>query len=219
RAPAARAEGGWDWGALAALGRDRRFVVLCGWTAAIACVMGQLVVPLSAHASAHSGLDDAQIGLLFTVNGALVVLLQHWATGLASRARLTAVAAAGCLLYAAGYSWVGFARGWGGLALGVAVVTLGEIAVSPALPALTANLAPAGEQGRYLGMFGLSWTLGNALGPVLGGYGLQWAGSRWIAAPWLAVGLLATASAWGFSRLGRDLSLAEEGLEPILEAA
>ncbi|MDE2492207.1 MAG: MFS transporter [Elusimicrobia bacterium] len=219
RAPAARAQGGWDWGALASLRRDRRFVELCALTAAIACVMGQLVAPLSAHASAHAALSDAQIGLLFTVNGALVVALQHAATRAASRWRLSAVSAAGCLFYAAGYAWVGFAGGWGGLAAGVGVVTLGEIAVSPCLPALTANLAPERERGRYLGMFGLSWTLGNAMGPLLGGYGFQWAGTRWIPAPWLAVGALALASGYGFKRLGRSLTAIEEGLEPALEAA
>ncbi len=219
RAPAARAEAGWDWGALASLRRDRRFVELCALTAAISCVMGQLVAPLSAHASAHAGLSDSRIGLLFTVNGALVVLLQHAATRAASRWRLSAVSAAGCLLYAAGYSWVGFAGGWGGLAAGVGVVTLGEVAVSPCLPALTANLAPERERGRYMGMFGLSWTLGNALGPLLGGYGFQWAGTRFIPAPWLAVGALALAAGYGFKRLGRRLTAAEDGLEPRLEAA
>jgi MFS family permease len=219
RAPAARAQGGWDWGALGALSRDRRFVELCALTGLIACVMGQLVVPLSAHASAHAGLSDAQIGLLFTVNGGLVVLLQHGATKAASTLRLSAASAVGCLFYAAGYAWVGFAAGWTGLAAGVAVVTLGEISVSPCLPALTANLAPAGESGRYLGAFGLSWTLGNALGPLLGGYGLQWAGARWVAAPWLGVAALACLAGFGFWRLGRNLSPVEDGLEPALEAA
>jgi MFS family permease len=199
----------------AALPRDGRFLRLCALSALVYCVMGQLVVPLSAHAVAHAGLSDAQVGLLFTVNGALVVLLQHAITGVLAGRSLARAAAAGCLFYAAGWSCVGFARGWWGLAAGVAIATLGEIVVSPSLQALAANLAPAESRGRYLGIQGLVTALGLALGPALGGLGQQV--FTWAPAPWLAVAALAVAAGAGVAGLERRLTAREQGMT-VLEA-
>jgi MFS family permease len=195
-----------------AVARDPRFFELSALSVLIACVMAQLVAPLSAHAVAHGGLDEAGVGLLFTVNGALVVLFQTTASALVSRTALTRAAAAGCLFYLAGWSWIGFARGWWPLALGMAIVTTGEIVVSPCLEALSANMAPARLRGRYLGFQGLAQTLGQALGPLLGGLGSEHLTGRSVPAPWLAAGALAGAASLGFRALGRRITVAEEGL-------
>jgi MFS family permease len=164
------------------------------------------------HATAHGGLTETEVGFLFAVNGALVVLFQQAATRVVSRVALTNAAAAGCLFYLAGWSWIGFARGWWPLALGMAIVTGGEIVVSPSLEALAANLAPHHLRGRYLGFQGLLQSLGQALGPLLGGIGFQhfpgWLGP----APWLAAAALAGAAGVGFNRLGRRLERVEQGL-------
>jgi MFS family permease len=34
----------------------------------------------------------------------------------------------------------------------------------------TANLAPADMRGRYMSIYGLTWSIGFGVGPVLGGY-------------------------------------------------
>jgi MFS family permease len=211
-APAARSGEGFAWSGTLLAARDPRFLELGIISLVIACSMAQLVAPMSVHATAHGGLTETQVGFLFAVNGALVVLFQQAATRAVSRVALTRAAAAGCLFYLAGWSWVGFARGWWPLAFGMAIVTTGEIVVSPSLEALAANLAPNRLKGRYLGFQGLLQSLGQALGPLLGGIGFQHFTGRLVPAPWLAAGALAGAAGWGFRRLGRRINTAEEGL-------
>lgn len=211
-APPVRTGEGFAWSGTLAAGRDGRFLELSVIGLMIATVMSQLVAPMSVHATAHGGLTESQVGLLFTVNGVIVVLLQRTATRLSARWPLTRAAAAGCLFYLAGWSWVAFARGWWPMALGMVIVTLGEIVISPSLEALSANLAPARLKGRYLGFQGLLQSLGQALGPLLGGLGFEHFAGRWTPAPWLAAGALAGAAGWGFRRLGRRLVDEEEGL-------
>ena len=211
-APAARSGEGFAWSGTLAAARDGRVLELGILSLVMACSMAQLVAPLSVHATAHGGLTETQVGFLFAVNGALVVLFQQKATRFVSRIPLTRAAAAGCLFYLAGWSWIGFARGWWPLALGMAVITTGEIVVSPSIEALAANLAPARLKGRYLGFQGLLQSLGQALGPLFGGLGFEHFSGRLTPAPWLAAGALAGAAGWGFHRLGRRINRTEEGL-------
>jgi predicted MFS family arabinose efflux permease len=209
--PAARGGERLDAAAVLSGLRDARFAEFCALTLVLAASMAQLVAPMSAHASSHGGLSEASIGLLFGINGGLVVLLQTRASRLVSGTRLTRALAAGCLFYAAGWALIGHARAWGAFAFGMAVVTVGEVVVSPAMNALAANLAPERLRGRYMGLFGLSYQLGHAAGPALGGWGHDHFTGRWTAAPWLAAGALAGVAGWGYRRLGRRLDPAHEG--------
>lgn len=187
-----------------AAGRDARFLRFCAWSLVLAIVTAQLVAPLSVHAVQFVGLTERQVGALFAINGVLVIL------GVVPAAQLpmslTAALAAGCGLYAAGYALVGFAPGFWTLALAMVVLTLGEIVVSPRMPTLTAELAPANLVGRYIGFQGLCFTGGQALAPLLGGAGLQHLSPRWTPAPWLIIGALGAAAAAGFSRFGRSVT-------------
>ncbi len=191
---------------------DRRFLRFCFYGFLIAAVMAQLVVSLSIHSVRYVGLSEAQVGRLFTLNGLLVVLGQSFISHRLKRHRLSAGLAAGCLFYAAGYAWVGFAGSLPLMVLAVSVVTLGELVVSPGLQALAANLAPEKYQGRYLGFHGLSLQLGHACGPLSGGLALQALSPHWSPAPWLLVSALAVVAAAGFHSFRRRLGPGEDGL-------
>lgn len=210
--PPARAGGAFIPAQLLGAARDRRFLLFCFWVLLISIVTTQLVVGLSIHSVAYAGLTEPQVGLLFTLNGLLVVFAQSWITGLARGRRLSAVQALGCLLYAAGYAWVGFSYGLPMMAAAMVLVTLGEIVLWPGTIALAANLAPERLRGRYLGFQGLAHQAGSALAPLLGGLGLQYLSPRWAPAPWLCLGAVGIFSAAGFWRFGRRLSLVEEGV-------
>lgn len=205
---------------------DRRFARLCGWVVVLGVVMSQLVAPLSVYAVTVAGVAPERVGFLFTINGGLVVLLQppvsRWARG----ARISSVMALGALFYAAGYAVVGLASSFSGLAAAMVVLTLGETAVTPGQSALAANLAGAGEAGRYTGLIGFSHQVGSALGPLLGGVMLERLSPRSQAAPWLVISLLALASWAGLRGLGRRLDEGEDGFRrmplagaPLAEAA
>lgn len=195
--------------------RDERFLSFSLFALLIGMVMAQLVVPLSVHAVTYGGLTDQQVGLLFSVNGLMVVATQNLVTRLIARGRLSMALAAGCLLYAAGYASVGFSYGLPALAASMALVSLGEVTVSPSLQALMANLAPEDLKGRYVGFASFTEQLGVAAGPLLGGALQQSLSPRWPAAPWLAVCAVGLLAAAGFARFGRRLTPREEGLKDL----
>lgn len=218
-APPTREREGFDGLAMFSVARDPRYLRLSLLTAALGLMMAQLIAPLSVHAVEHGGLSETQLGALFAVNGALVVLLQRAATSAVLGSRLTAAATVGCLFYAAGWPFIGFVSGWWALAAGMAVVTMGEVTLSPTMNALAANLAPDRNRGRYLGFHGLSYQLGHAAGPLLGGLGAEHLSGRWTPAPWVAAGAMAGACGWGFHLMGKNLSADEQGLSRDKENA
>lgn len=207
-------------------GVDARFARMCVFTFVLGTVMSQLVAPLSVHAVRFGGVLPSRVGLLFSLNGFLVVALQAPLAKALRGRRISRALWAGGLLYAVGYAAVGRAEGFAGLAAAMVVITLGEITVSPGLSALSANLASPGELGRYAGLSAFAQQAGSAMGPLLGGLGLQYLSPRHPAAPWLVVALLALVAATGFRSMGGRLSDDEDGFkrapavrEPVLEAA
>ena len=212
--PRLRPESHFSWGELWSVSADARFTRFCGYGLLISMVMAQLTVALAVHSVRYVGLTEAQVGLLFTLNGAVVVLTQTSISRGLRRVRLSAMLALGSLFYAAGYGWAGFAPSFALMAVAVTVVTLGEVTVSPALQTLAANLAPEKLKGRYMGFQGLGIQLGAACGPLVGGLGLQLLSPRWSPGPWLIIAALGVLAALGFKRFGKELREDEDGLPP-----
>ncbi len=139
----------------------------------IGAVMGHLIVPMSLYASETLGISPKGIGLLFSLNGGMVVLFQVWLIHSLRRRRLSHILVWGALAYAAGYASLAWALGLKSLELAVAVITLGEMAIAPSLSALASNLSSPKERGRALGATGFFHQMGYALSPLIGGLGLQ----------------------------------------------
>lgn len=173
-------------------------------TFALQLVISQLIVPLSLYATTSGGYTAAQVGILFSLNGGIVVALQIPAARLAGRWPLTVQLWVGALLYFVGYSLIGWTSSFGQLAACIVIVTIGEVIVSPAQLALTSKLAPAGRTGRYMGVYGFFQTSAWSLGPVYGTIILEWLG----ASPklcWLLISSLALVSMVGYILLHRKL--------------
>jgi predicted MFS family arabinose efflux permease len=194
---------------------DVRFFRFSLLACLIATVMAQLVVSLSVHSVTFLGLSEREVGLLFTLNGVIVIFLQNAVARSLRRHPITLALAGGSLLYAAGYLSVGLARSFAALAAAITVVSLGEIVVSPGIHALAANLAPKKLEGRYLGFHGLMFQAGHSMGPMVGGLGLRYLSPRWLGGPWMVVSGLAAAASLGFFRFGRHVGNNEQGLEPL----
>lgn len=119
------------------------------------------------------GLPSTVVGLLFAVNTLLLVILQVPASGLLDRFRPTRLLGYGSLGYVAFFGacllapQVGTsARVWV-LVAGMAVYTLGEIAVTQSALVLLTSLAPASAQGSYLAFHQIIVGFTTALSPVL----------------------------------------------------
>jgi MFS family permease len=201
-------------GAASALA-DKTFLRFCIFTFTMAAVMGQLVVSTSLYSKSYLGLTEMQIGLLFSVNGLLVVLLQYFVTRLLEARRITTGLAVGALAYGAGYLLFGYAPAFFFAAAAIVVVTLGELAVSPGLQALGANMAPRAQKGRYLGVQGVFQQVGSSAGILIGSNAIGLISPVFREGPWFIIAALAVVSCAGFLSLGRRLTREQDGLRAV----
>ncbi|HXV56422.1 MAG TPA: MFS transporter [Gaiellaceae bacterium] len=114
------------------------------------------------------GLSYAAFGLLISLNGLVVVLLELPLTALTGRYPRRPVIALGFLVEGAGFALTAWATNMPLLALTVVIWTVGEIVSAPVAQAYVADLAPAHLRGRYQGAWGLMFGLALVLAPVIG---------------------------------------------------
>jgi len=167
-------------------------------------VMSQLIAPFSLYAVDFAGITEEQLGFLFTLNGLLVAFLQIPTTRLLSRFRLTVQLSLGAVIYAVAFFWIGATGTFFLFVIGIILVTTGENFVSPPALSITANLAPPGRTGRYMGIYGFSVTFGWSLGPLLGGLLMEWAKPDFIYS-WGVIAAIALAAAVGFGCLTKQI--------------
>ncbi|MFH1372573.1 MAG: MFS transporter [bacterium] len=168
-------------------------------------VVAQLILPFSVYAVEIVGISEVQLGMLYMLNGGLVVFFQILMTRFLARYSLTTQLAMGGLLYAVGYTMVGAFAGVWYFAGAIAIVTVGEMAMSPPSLTLTSRLAPAGRMGRYMGIYGFFVAAGWSFGPLYGGVILDCFKAT-PAVAWLVISSLAIVSAVGYLLFGRRLS-------------
>lgn len=186
---------------------DRSFLLFTLLALFVFLVMAQMATTLSVFTVDGVGFSTSQYGLLLTLNGALVVLFQYPMSRATGRMAKSASLALGSLLYAFGYFSVSWVKSLYPGMLAMVVITSGEMVFSPTTLAVVGELSPTGSRGRYMGFFGLSETLGLALGPLLGGVLLDLFPSTPVLI-WGPIGLVAFISAVGYYRWGLRRSVA-----------
>jgi len=125
----------------------------------------------------HLGLSTELWGLLFALNGLLIVLLQLPLTRVMERRPKLPLIAFAVLATGAAYGLVVLIPG-PGLALPflaglMVLITIGEMIFLPLLPSFAADLAPERARGRYQGALEGAVAAGAVLGPPLGGFCLE----------------------------------------------
>ncbi len=189
---------------LARIRKNRQFILFCAVSFVLFLTVAQMSTTFSVFSTGVVGVSEIEIGYLFSINGILVVLLQLPMARYISRFRMSAVLAAGALMYAAGYFFVAFAQDFVFLAFCMFVITMGENTTSPSSMNIVANMSPESERGRYMGVFGLSTAIGYSFAPLIGGVLLD----TTVSSPVLLWGVIASfgvASAIGYLLLGRKM--------------
>ena len=185
-------------GGLGTVLRDRIFMGYLAISLGGVIVMMQHLSTLPIAMTAD-GLSAATYGWVIAVNGVLIVLGQLFVPKLIGghdRSRVLAVAA---VIMGVGFGLVAFAHSAWFFALTVVIWTLGEMLQSPSNAATVAALSPAPLRGRYQGLNSLSWSVGTAVAPVLGGLTQQHLGN---AALWIGCFLLCALVAAGHLAAG-----------------
>jgi MFS family permease len=100
--------------------------------------------------------------------------------------------AAGTLLYAIGFSMYGYVSLYVLFLVAMAIITIGEMLVTPVSESIVAGLAPEEMRGRYMAVYGFSWLLPFAIGPFLAGLIMDNYDPRWV---WYSAGIIGVLSA------------------------
>jgi MFS family permease len=130
-------------------------------------VYSQLYGLLSVYTE-YVGLQPYAFGVLFAVNGGMVVALQIPIRKVTQRIGSEKAFALAQFLFAAGFSYFMLSKDLNQFLVGAVILTLGEITFFPASSGFIANLSPVDKRGRYLALSGLFFGVGGSVGALIG---------------------------------------------------
>ncbi|MFD1739265.1 MDR family MFS transporter [Bacillus salitolerans] len=112
-----------------------------------------------------------QYSLLWTINGALIVLAQPFVSTIVRvfAKTLKSQIILGLIIFIGSFVIVSNATQFTGFVVAMVILTIGEMFVWPAVPTVANELAPKGREGFYQGVVNSAATGGRMLGPVVGG--------------------------------------------------
>ena len=145
------------------------FLVFCIVCIPMFLMSGQFGTTYTVYANERLHIDTFTIGMVFGLNGVMVVALQMpLARALEKRDKYLAMTL-GTVLYAVGYLFVAGATDGITLAMTMVVITIGEMIVVPVSTDLTVSMSSETERGKYLGIFGLIGSFGWFGSTLVGG--------------------------------------------------
>ncbi len=128
---------------------------------------------------------------LLSLNAGMVVLFQFYMTRRYAKYPELAVITLGALLNAIGFALYGFVATYGLFLLAMAIITIGEMLWAPISQSIVARLAPEDMRGRYMALYGFSWAVPLAIGPLLAGLVMDYHDPNWV---WYAGGIIGLVS-------------------------
>ena len=168
-------------------------------------------LPLAVKAS---GVSTWWYGAVITINGALIVTCEVWATKFVQNWPLRVAQLCGYGLLAAGYAVYAVGLTPLFLVVGTLLWTLSEIIGAPTVWSYPGMVAPEHLRGRYFGALHSTASLGSTVGPILGILLFEHVGRQVFV--WAAVvGVAATI----IGRMGMRTGAADRTPEPDAEVA
>lgn len=112
-----------------------------------------------------------QYSLLWTINGALIVIGQPLLNGVLKqlKASLKLQMLMGIGIFMVSFIVAAKAGDFTAFMVAMIILTMGEMFIWPAVPTVAFSLAPIGKEGMYQGIVNSTATGGRMIGPVLGG--------------------------------------------------
>lgn len=173
-------------------------------------VYTQMNSTLSVFLRDQHGISEQGFGWILSLNAAMVVTMQFWISRRTSRYPPLVMMVLGTLFYALGFAIYGFVATYSFFLMAMVIITVGEMIVTPIAQAIAARLAPRHMRGRYLAMYGFSWAIPSAIGPLAAGLIMDNANPNLV---WYAAGILGLVATGAFGllhyRLGPRLSTQE----------
>lgn len=160
---------------------------------------------LSVYLRDAHGISSRSYGVMLSVAGLEVVLLQLWISRRIRSYPPFLMMVLGTLFFMFGFAMIGFVRGVPLFMLAVVIITIGEMITFPTNRVIAVGFAPAEMRGRYMAIYDLGWTIPATFGPAAAGLILDNFDPDLL---WYLGGFLCLLSALGFYvlhlRLGRQ---------------
>jgi MFS family permease len=129
-------------------------------------VMGQLGFSLLTFYDVVDKIDTFQVGLLFMINGILIVLFQE----IIGRKLTLKIISLGMIIYSISYFAVAFVSNFLFASIDMVFITLAEMIVSPLSQAIASSISEKNTRGRSMGIYGMITALGRVSGSSFSGY-------------------------------------------------
>jgi predicted MFS family arabinose efflux permease len=176
-----------------------RLAVFLTALALIAIIFFQHLTSLPLFLVRNLHFSPAVFGMVIPINTLLIVLLEiplnrsmeHW--------RHDRALAVGALLLAVGFGMLAFATGILVVIASVVVWTFGEMILMPCSVVALAEMAPAGETGKYMGYLQTTFAVGFMAGPWLGSTILEHLGPAPLWSSSFVIGAVAALMLWSGS--------------------
>ena len=147
--------------------KDRNLLLLCLSSVLATFVYGQVETGLPLHVK-DAGLSNSDFGLLVSLNGLLIVLVELPVSAWTQRRGARPMMALGIMLTGVGFALTAVAHDAPLLALTVVVWTFGEMIHAPVSQAYVAGIAPRHLRGRYQGAYSSSFGIAFTVAPIVG---------------------------------------------------
>ncbi len=149
--------------------KDNAFVGFLIASVLMVLVYMQMNTTLAVYLRDYHGVPEQGFGYILSLNAVMVVLFQFSITRWINRYRPLIIMTVGSLFYAVGFAMYGFVNAFVLFLLAMVIITIGEMFVSPVSQSIVARLAPEDMRGRYMAVYGFSWLIPFAIGPLLAG--------------------------------------------------
>ncbi len=170
--------------------KDHHFLAFSGAVAVNTIVAAMMWQLLAVYSNTNYGISESLYGFLPTTNALMVVLFQYLVTRVTKRFPPVYMVTLGALVYALSAGSVALASSFVGFWISMVIMTMGELILVPTATTYVANRAPADMRGRYMSLYGLTWSIARGIGPAYGGYLNDTLGPKFIWLGALAVGLV-----------------------------
>lgn len=175
--------------------RDVIFVWFLSASALMVLVYMQMNTTLAVYLRDTHGISVQFFSYILSLNAAMVVVFQFPITRWISKYRPLIVMTVGTWLYAVGFALYGLVSNYVLFLVAMVIITVGEMFIAPVGQAIVARLAPEEMRGRYMAVFGFSWVIPSAVGPLLAGLVMDNADPRWV---WYAAGIIGLIAAGAY---------------------
>jgi MFS family permease len=149
--------------------RDFAYVAFLVVSMLMGIVYQQMYNTLSVYLRDNHGLSPQGYGFLMTSSAITVILFQFQTTRLIRNRPAFLMMGLGTFFYMIGFGMFGFIGVFWLFSAAIVIITIGEMIVMPTSSALVANFAPEDMRGRYMAVYGLSWSFPAIIGPSAAG--------------------------------------------------